>query len=112
MATATKWIQLLRNFLAGRDYQSRLALRYARNQSARTVPEPNIPGGSSHLVADNYYFTRDGRRLALKPEIVFSQVKKLPASADSGTSSVPAKKSLPTPGSEYRWDISKDQPYL
>ncbi|XP_070564251.1 NADH dehydrogenase [ubiquinone] 1 alpha subcomplex subunit 7-like [Ptychodera flava] len=112
MATATKYIQWLRNILSGRNYQSKLQLRYAREQSPRTIPEPNLPDGPSHRLSDNYYLSRDGRRLAAKPEIVYSQVKRLPAQAASSTSSVLAEKPPPRPGTEYQWNISKDEPYL
>ncbi|XP_002732511.1 NADH dehydrogenase [ubiquinone] 1 alpha subcomplex subunit 7-like [Saccoglossus kowalevskii] len=112
MAVATKYVKWLRNFFAGRDYQGNLPLRYARDQAPRTIPPANLPDGPSHAVASNYYFSRDARRLNSPPDVLYSQVKQLPAPAASGPSSVPANRSTVTPGKALEWNISKDQPYL
>ncbi|XP_062365936.1 NADH dehydrogenase [ubiquinone] 1 alpha subcomplex subunit 7 [Cinclus cinclus] len=116
MATATPLIQRLRNFLAGRDLQAKLQLRY-EEIAKRTQPAPRLPVGPSHKLADNYYYSRDGRRESLPPVVVMAAAQRtLPAGSQagsSGTAVTTTGKKPVTPGSPLRkWEISKDEPYL
>ncbi|NXM39742.1 NDUA7 dehydrogenase, partial [Gymnorhina tibicen] len=115
MATATRLIQRLRNFLAGRDLQAKLQLRY-EEIAKRTQPPPRLPVGPSHKFADNYYCSRDGRRESLPPVVVVVAQRTLPAGAQAGSPDAAVTtggKKPVTPGPPLRkWKISKDEPYL
>jgi len=99
-------VQKLRNFLLGREHNN--ALRFGEGLSARTQPPPNLPEGPAHVLAANYYCSRDGRR-EVKPPAVLADLGRIAIAAGGGegTSSESvssARKKLPTPGKPWQWD--------
>jgi NADH dehydrogenase (ubiquinone) 1 alpha subcomplex subunit 7 len=99
-------LQKLRNFLLGREHTN--ALRFDEGVSARTQPPPNLPEGPAHVLAANYYCSRDGRR-EVKPPAVLADLGRIgiAAGGGEGTSSesvVAVRKRLPTPGTYWQWD--------
>ncbi|KHJ84887.1 hypothetical protein OESDEN_15393 [Oesophagostomum dentatum] len=49
-------------------------LRFPKTQSARpgSAELPTLPGGIHHKLAENYYYTRDGRRVVLPPNALYA----------------------------------------
>jgi NADH dehydrogenase (ubiquinone) 1 alpha subcomplex subunit 7 len=99
-------LQKLRNFLLGREHNS--ALRFEEGLSARTQPPPNLPEGPAHLLAENYYYSRDGRR-EVKPPAILADLGRIEVSAGStegisSGSTVAVGKKPPTPGKPWQWD--------
>ncbi|KAG8454751.1 hypothetical protein GDO86_001105 [Hymenochirus boettgeri] len=115
MATATKFIQRLRNLASGHDLQAKLQLRYTEI-SKRTQTPPNLPVGPSHKFSSNYYCTRDGRRETYPPIVIMSPYKALTSggpSASTDTAVTSSTKNHVTPGpSVLKMELSKDEPYL
>merc|ERR1712168_764545 len=97
MATATGFIVKLRQWLSGQNLQAKLQLRYGEI-AKRTQPAPKLPVGPSHLYANNYYLTRDGRRLSAPPTVVMSAQKALTAGSESAA---PVRAAV-TPGAVYK----------
>ena len=67
----------------------------------RPYPQPDLPDGPSAKTSNNYYLTRDGRRM-VKPnlQIIDNTTKQL----TSGEVKTSGLKSAPKPGNTYNWD--------
>ncbi|NXM21798.1 NDUA7 dehydrogenase, partial [Ploceus nigricollis] len=96
MATATRLIQRLRNFLAGRDLQAKLQLRYEEIAKSTTLQ----------------------LGLLMKFKCDFQSVAKASSLSSflyssSGAAVTTTGKKPVTPGPPLRkWEISRDEPYL
>ncbi|XP_064479534.1 NADH dehydrogenase [ubiquinone] 1 alpha subcomplex subunit 7-like [Ornithodoros turicata] len=89
-------LQLLRTFLLGRVANGQL--RFPNEVATRSPPPPNLPPGPCSKLAENYYYTRDGRRVARQPAVILdasSGVKQIAAGGSAG----PLK--MVTPGPKY-----------
>ncbi|XP_043946620.1 NADH dehydrogenase [ubiquinone] 1 alpha subcomplex subunit 7 [Protopterus annectens] len=113
MATATKIIQKLRNWVSGQNLQEKLQLRYTEI-SKRTQPPPSLPYGPSHKFANNSYCMRDGRRETFPPIVVMSSRKALTSGTETVSQAVEVTAKQPVvPGVPPRkLELSKDEPYL
>ncbi|KAK6467348.1 NADH dehydrogenase [Huso huso] len=115
MASATRIIQRLRNWLSGQDLQSKLQLRYAEI-AKRTQPPPKLPVGPSHKFAQNSYCLRDGRRESAPPTVLMSPYEALVAGTQTGSQesgvTVAAKRPVIPGPPPRKLELSKDEPYL
>uniref|UniRef100_A0A914CU55 NADH dehydrogenase [ubiquinone] 1 alpha subcomplex subunit 7 n=1 Tax=Acrobeloides nanus TaxID=290746 RepID=A0A914CU55_9BILA len=96
--------------------------RFPDSQSARGGYHPQIPGGVHHLIAENYYYDRDGRNSVVPPVPLYEVKEDGSAEFNSVTgkkleaTQVVVNKGprenfgliAPTPGSGYEWQRSRD----
>ncbi|WP_411025531.1 hypothetical protein, partial [Salmonella sp. s55004] len=112
MATATKFIQILRNFLVGRNLQVKYNNRTIPEIAPRTIPEANLPDGPSHKLSANYYLSRDGRREVNPNTVVYSNMKHLAERSTEGETASTTKRKIVSLGQMPSWKLSTDEPYL
>ncbi|KAK3849336.1 hypothetical protein Pcinc_043907 [Petrolisthes cinctipes] len=62
------FLGLLRKLLLGRDHTP--ALRQANKVVCRSQPPPALPDGVSASLSNNYYYSRDGRRMVAPPDLL------------------------------------------
>ncbi|XP_063711518.1 NADH dehydrogenase [ubiquinone] 1 alpha subcomplex subunit 7-like [Symsagittifera roscoffensis] len=106
MASASKPVKWLRAFLAGKKRLDQ-PLRYAPEQSTRDVPAANLPGGAAHKLSTNYYYSRDGRRAKIPPELVALNASvKLITETPAEQSTAVGQVDPPTPGVPLLWTKS------
>ncbi|GFR79486.1 NADH dehydrogenase [ubiquinone] 1 alpha subcomplex subunit [Elysia marginata] len=65
-------------------------------------PKPSIPPGVSSKLADNYYYTRDGRREVQQPTVVYNASQKMLEGGEAASLS-----KAPLPGVGYDWETGK-----
>ena len=108
MASASKPVKWFRSFLTGKK-QINNPLRYTPEQSARDIPTPQLPGGAAHKLSTNYYYSRDGRRAKLPPELVALNTDVKLLSEAKGAAEV-GPVDPPTPGDGVVWMKSTFDP--
>ncbi|WKX92429.1 hypothetical protein Q1695_010449 [Nippostrongylus brasiliensis] len=100
-------------------------LRFPKTQSARpgSAEAPSLPGGVHHLISENYYYTRDGRREVLPPKPLYKadgqHVEFATYTGDklSREEAVQVNKGpsmnfgldAPTPGFGYEWSRNREE---
>ncbi|XP_011163386.1 NADH dehydrogenase [ubiquinone] 1 alpha subcomplex subunit 7 [Solenopsis invicta] len=98
--SVTPIIKYIRDIARGRELV--LNNRYADEQSARTQPPPEIPGGPYHKTSQIYYYLRDARREVQPPMLITAGSKQI------GTEKELAEKKYITPGKTYNWCSSQN----
>ncbi|KAH9523379.1 NADH dehydrogenase [ubiquinone] 1 alpha subcomplex subunit 7 [Bulinus truncatus] len=88
----------LRNWLLSHD-EYKNAHRFEGYIAKRTQPPPNLPLGVSHKLSNNYYCTRDGRRLVQPPTRIYDAEQK---QLEGGSASVSLPKPV-VPGLPFNW---------
>ncbi|KAK6636700.1 hypothetical protein RUM43_010362 [Polyplax serrata] len=77
-------------------------LRFQEGISARTQPPPNLPEGSNQKLAENYYYSRDARRI-VKPDNLLYHANTVPRLTE-GTEAKESHTVGRTPGRVHMWD--------
>ncbi|CAL4142381.1 unnamed protein product [Meganyctiphanes norvegica] len=96
-------LQRVRAFLLGREHTH--AVRYVKDLSCFTQPPPTVPGGVSHKLNSNYYYTRDGRRAVIPDETLAivskGGVELISAAEEEDAAVAVTTKTHKTPGAVY-----------
>jgi len=90
------FLQRVRDILVGRPHIS--PIRFPERVAARTQPDPELPDGCNSKLANNYYYTRDGRRLVTPDQTLFVNSSSKPIALSGADNVNKAAKSLATVG--------------
>lgn len=104
--SVTPIIEWWRNFLRNKKMVD-VVHRYEMEISPRSVPAAILPDGAAHVLSNNYYYDRDGRRQNMPDMSVYSATaaKAITAGGDKSaavTANTAAK--VPKPGFGYDWN--------
>ncbi|BES90946.1 NADH dehydrogenase (ubiquinone) 1 alpha subcomplex [Nesidiocoris tenuis] len=100
----TPILSAIRNLLLGRSHTS--PLRFGDYYSPRTQPPPEVPGGPAHVLSNNYYYSRDGRRDVAPPRILADNTsrKQIGAGTSLNEKGALSAGTPKTPGKQWDWD--------
>lgn len=65
----TPFLAKVRDLLMGRKYNN--VLRYADSSSKKTQPLAFLPHSKNSDISENYYYSRDDRRNAKRPDVFY-----------------------------------------
>jgi len=102
----TPAIAWIRNLLNGRKLVS--VHRFQDEIAPRSPPPPVLPVGPSHVISNNWYCNRDGRRQSRPPTNVYSP-KALPSGEKDVTAAAAVKLTVPKPGFGYNWSTGNPE---
>ncbi|XP_014286030.1 NADH dehydrogenase [ubiquinone] 1 alpha subcomplex subunit 7 [Halyomorpha halys] len=99
--SATPALKVFRDFLLGRIHKT--PLRFGDYYAPRTQPPPDLPLGPHSKLADNYYYSHDGRRETSPPVVIANQSTQKRIETKSDQAAAKSFSSV-TPGNVYHWD--------
>merc|ERR1711937_650147 len=76
--------------------------RFETKYAPRSAPPAKMPKGTSHLMSENAYWARDGRRMSEPAVLVYNQGPKQIEAGESGAT----KFKVPQPGKVYHYSTT------